>query len=45
MSAADTTTPTEVPPPMSVPPPSRPVLPRRKRTFNATPWLLLAPVC
>ncbi|MET9455576.1 sugar ABC transporter permease [Streptomyces canus] len=43
MSAADTTTPTEVPPPMSVPPPSRPVLPRRKRTFNATPWLLLAP--
>ncbi|MFE3035278.1 carbohydrate ABC transporter permease [Streptomyces canus] len=43
MSAADTTTPTEVPPPMSVPPPSSPAPPRRKRTFSATPWLLLAP--
>jgi N,N'-diacetylchitobiose transport system permease protein len=43
MSAADTTTPTEVPPPMSVPPPSRPAPPGRKRTFSATPWLLLAP--
>jgi N,N'-diacetylchitobiose transport system permease protein len=43
MSAADTTTPTEVPPPMSVPPPSRPAPPGRKRAFNATPWLLLAP--
>ncbi|MEU0944826.1 sugar ABC transporter permease [Streptomyces canus] len=43
MSAADTTTPTEVPPPMSVPPPSRPAPPSRKRTFSATPWLLLAP--
>jgi N,N'-diacetylchitobiose transport system permease protein len=43
MRAADTTTPTEVPPPMSVPPPSRPAPPSRKRTFSATPWLLLAP--
>ncbi|EDY54224.1 MULTISPECIES: sugar ABC transporter permease [Streptomyces] len=43
MSAADTTTPTEVPPPMSVPPPSRPAPPSRRRTFSATPWLLLAP--
>ncbi|MFF1302539.1 carbohydrate ABC transporter permease [Streptomyces sp. NPDC058307] len=43
MSAADTTTPIEVPPPMSVPPPSRPAPPGRKRTFSATPWLLLAP--
>jgi N,N'-diacetylchitobiose transport system permease protein len=43
MSAADTTTPTEVPAPMSVPPPSRSAPPSRKRAFNATPWLLLAP--
>ncbi|WP_020119836.1 carbohydrate ABC transporter permease [Streptomyces canus] len=43
MSAADTTTPTEVPPLMSVPPPSAPPTPRRRRGSGATPWLLLAP--
>ncbi|MGV9554480.1 carbohydrate ABC transporter permease [Streptomyces sp. NPDC003401] len=46
MSAADTTTPTKVPPPRPAPPP--PSAPRRPRARGAsvsggTPWLLLAP--
>lgn len=45
MSAADTTTPAKLPPPLKAPPPGVPDAPRRKRTRSGagTPWLLLAP--
>ncbi|MDN0195666.1 sugar ABC transporter permease [Streptomyces sp. S.PNR 29] len=45
MSAADTTTPVQVPPPRQAPPPPSPVTPRMRRPSSgaAAPWLLLAP--